>query len=220
MLDAARASNNLNLLARVEGKDLVALEASYHRSCYKSLTRPLTKPKKNELQHYTFNDVFREFCSEIIEKRVIQQKEILRLIQLKEILESMLARKDCDHRVKTSYLKQKLRNAFPGLSFFRPKQNESDIVVHSHESLATHYNSSQSDSETDEAENETDNDSEVSGENSSTFNETRTLYMAANALKTQIKDSQGITAWPPTAHTCEHRSHNPSLFEARNVICS
>ena len=80
ILEAAKVLNDDAILTDIQGKDLVATELQYHRSCYKEYMGFLTK-KKQEPTCFSviYKKAWATFCGDVIENRLIKNGEILRL---------------------------------------------------------------------------------------------------------------------------------------------
>ena len=86
LLKAAEELNDEAILVDLRGKDHVAIEVRYHRSCYRDYTGFLTQKNPNkpdgnrEYMSYSSNKAFEVFCTDIVEERIIQRKQIYRMV--------------------------------------------------------------------------------------------------------------------------------------------
>ena len=78
---AALMRNYETILIQIQGRDCVAIEARYHRRCYLTYTKCLTR-KPKIVGPTLYDKVFDEFCVQVIEKRIIQNNEVLLLSYL------------------------------------------------------------------------------------------------------------------------------------------
>lgn len=129
LIKAAKENDNTELLREIKGRDCVAIELKYHRSCYRSYTNFLTrKPTEKGVGYY--NQSFNNFC-EIVKERIIYKKEIMRLTKLTSMFVEEVRKTDgVDIQgYRSSNLKTRLRSVFPQLCFVKPSQrNQCEIV--------------------------------------------------------------------------------------------
>ena len=131
LLEAAKIKDDETALPQIEGKDLVAIEVRYHQS--KKYVNFLTLPARQSptvLSHY--NRAYRVFCDEVVKKRLLQKKEMMMMIKLRQKFAKhvkAVERVQCSSSYRTSNLKARLKNSFPQL-VFQPAQSrsKSDIV--------------------------------------------------------------------------------------------
>lgn len=117
---AARDTNNRELLLKIEDKDCVAIEVKYHDYCYRNFTRYLSKPEASQQQNdSSYSEAFVKFCS-VVQARTMENKEIMRLKRLNEMfIKEIHATHGVDASgYKTGNLKQRLRKRFPQLCIF------------------------------------------------------------------------------------------------------
>uniref|UniRef100_UPI00358F6426 uncharacterized protein n=1 Tax=Myxine glutinosa TaxID=7769 RepID=UPI00358F6426 len=203
LVTAAIIKQDEALLLHCRDKDLVALEARYHKSCYLRYIKVLAKSieiSKQEYQQQMYEKSYISFCKKVIEERIIRGKEILRLSKLyqlfiKEVRE--LENTDASS-YKTGRLKARLKRSHPVLCFGRPsRQIESDIVFV--ESLCVEEvveyvvkGLSSGDSECCEIVDE----NQPGGSSS---HHLRDMFHAAQILQESINNAPNPIEWPPTA---------------------
>ena len=78
---AATLKNDESILLHICGKDCVAIEARYHKNCYQRYTKCVSN-KSRDPGPTLYDRAFEEFCTRIIEPRIIKNKEILFLSDL------------------------------------------------------------------------------------------------------------------------------------------
>ncbi|XP_038062969.1 uncharacterized protein LOC119733637 [Patiria miniata] len=216
LLEAARKKEDQGLLSQIEGKDLLAIEVCYHRLCYQEYTRFLVHPAPDppDAMSQRYSDAYDEFCSDVIRKRLIRDKEVLCLTTLRRIFVKYvrdLEGVDCQNYLADN-LKMRLKSTFPQLVFQPSTARGMGDLVYC-ETLARE--------ESVEAAlgSETDTLSETSfGEAYSRFVEARpgpssnhkvsghqqanphTLFTASSELHKIIKEPPSVELpWPPTA---------------------
>ena len=81
MEKAATLKNDESILLHIRGKDCVAIEARYHKNCYQRYTKCVSN-KSRDPGPTLYDRAFEEFCTRIIEPRIIKNKEILFLSDL------------------------------------------------------------------------------------------------------------------------------------------
>ncbi len=77
--DAAESRNDESILVHIRNKDCVAVEAKYHRKCYYRYVRGLLAKRIEGEDKTIYDQAFETFCVHIVDKRLIQNKEILLL---------------------------------------------------------------------------------------------------------------------------------------------
>ena len=99
-----------HVLLHIGARDCVAIEAKYHKHCYQAYTRCLSK--KIKLVGPTLYDrAFDDFCLNVIEKRIIQNGEILLLSYLlKEFTKCVLTLEKINVSYRAEKLKKRLQN--------------------------------------------------------------------------------------------------------------
>uniref|UniRef100_UPI00358E3588 uncharacterized protein n=1 Tax=Myxine glutinosa TaxID=7769 RepID=UPI00358E3588 len=86
LLNAAMMKQDQRLLLDIRDKDLVAMEAKYHKSCYLRYTKVVHKSQtKVESSQQLYEKSYQSFCSKVVEERIIKGKEILRLTKLNRL---------------------------------------------------------------------------------------------------------------------------------------
>ena len=132
--EAAQAKNDESLLLQVLDTDLVAKEAHYHKSCYREYTRQIPAQKlTNETcgRPFEYKESFDRYCVNVIEKRIIEGGEVLRMNELNRIFKTEL-KSDFNRDViyRNQQLKSRLQNRYPGLIFLKNKSvNACELVL-------------------------------------------------------------------------------------------
>ena len=132
LLTAALMKQDEALLLDLRGKDHVAIEVRYHKSCYYRYTKVALGSKLHtETAQQMYERSYSSFCRKIVEERIIKGKEILRLTKLNQLFIKEV--KDVEgldaSSYKTSRSKARLKSTHPALCFTRPSRKvESDIV--------------------------------------------------------------------------------------------
>ena len=83
---AAEDNKNETLLMQIKDLDCVAIEESYHNSCYKDYTCYLTKPQSDDTSKNdtSYSLAFEIFC-EKVKSSIIENKDIMRLKTLNDM---------------------------------------------------------------------------------------------------------------------------------------
>ncbi|XP_041966359.1 uncharacterized protein LOC121724080 [Alosa sapidissima] len=118
---AAELKADQSILIHIKDKDCVALEVQYHKGCYSQYTRFLTRPAKaiKEQNEPMFDSSYRVFCERIIRQRLLINKEVLRMGQLrKAFIDLVKENEDIDaSNYRLDMLKKRLTRDFPQLVF-------------------------------------------------------------------------------------------------------
>ena len=112
LMKAAKIRQDERLLLDIEGRDLVAIEARYHRTCYLKYTKIARDyPSKELAQQPQLGQTFRKFSQVVIKEKLIQGKEIWRLTKLNKVFIKMV--KEVEglevEGYKTASLKSRIR---------------------------------------------------------------------------------------------------------------
>uniref|UniRef100_UPI00358FD2C1 uncharacterized protein n=1 Tax=Myxine glutinosa TaxID=7769 RepID=UPI00358FD2C1 len=220
LVTAAEMRKDEALLINIRGKDLVALEARYHKSCFKSYTRFLSKNYvKNPQEVFLYDEGYKCFCQRVVEERIVKNREILRLTNLNYLFKKCVEEEEGMKipSYKTYSLKRRLLQSYPFLKFVKSsKSNESDLVFV--EDLSTAEIAGEAVNDSSESADDADTDTDVRmGATTSritTQMKCRPLYHAALALKNSIKDKCDTTPplkWPPS-------SKELTLQAAHNIV--
>ena len=116
---------------QIEDKDLIALKVCYHRLCYNEYTRFLTRPDPSDNISLMYNDAYAKFSKDVIQKRIIENNDILFLTSL--LCEYIKYIQQVEGVVRRNYrshnLKMRLKRTFPTLIIQRSHaKNMSDLV--------------------------------------------------------------------------------------------
>lgn len=132
LLFAATSKNDEKILMELRCKDMAAIEVRYHRSCYKRYISKFTSrhtPVSGDNNH---KESFKEFCSEVIEKRIMEQKVILEMNTLTELFVKKVFEKEGIDITgyRNSCLKLRIQKLYPNVHFIkRSKVNSCELVT-------------------------------------------------------------------------------------------
>ncbi len=131
--DAAEQKNDARILVQIQDKDCIAIEVRYHRVCYSNYTKFLTRHQLIDCEKSVpvYEESFAFFCKEVIEKKIIEHKQI-RYLQdlLKQFVNIAEKMENVDaSNYRSNKLKQRLQKKYPELVFCPPKvRSVSEIV--------------------------------------------------------------------------------------------
>ena len=93
---AAEIKKDETILLHIRDKDCVAIEACYHRNCYIRYTNFLNYELVKE-KTLLYEESYTYFCPEVVEKRIINDKQIMFMSSLfKEFLKVVLDKEELD----------------------------------------------------------------------------------------------------------------------------
>ena len=101
LMKAAQHRKDKMMLRKIPGEDLIALEAKYHRNCYKKYTSVASCSQTDEVEeNLQYNKAFRNVLDEIEDKLFRQQRAfematLLELFQTQLIQQVMSEEKAC-----------------------------------------------------------------------------------------------------------------------------
>lgn len=214
---AAELKNDENILLQIRGQDCVAVEVRYHRTCYANYTNFLARPDK--LQNTTpllYEKSYKKFCSEIIEKKIIEEKKIMHMATIFErFLNIVKEEENIDASSFRSFrLKERLQRNYPQLVFFIPRmRNKSEMVYVENLSSEDILDEHMTIKEQISGESMGMEDDYVLPESSHThLNELQILFNGAMIIRNKLSDHPGLKLpWPPLASDISNEN-------ARNVV--
>ncbi|XP_035998993.1 uncharacterized protein LOC118564555 [Fundulus heteroclitus] len=208
LIKAAEVRNDERILLQTRGKDVVAIEVRYHRSCYKSYTRLLSKTGTcQEHARDYYGAAFGKFCETVIEGRIIKNNEILRFTKLASMFVDIIQdtkKLDTKPSVSFSYLKKKLQLKYPLLQFLKQsRRDKSEIVLvnSSKSTLGDEWSSASSSASTSNNNDYSDRSEGGCSPIPELPEQTvENLYMTGQYIRMLISETQGLqNIWPPTA---------------------
>lgn len=169
LLKAARTRNDSRLLLHIDGRDTIAMEVKYHRSCYKSYVHPKQLSKLEEQnckeeddRTESYNKALSNVKNVVEEEIFTTGKAISMTILTDKYISSLLQEGMEVTTYRSSKLKNRLKRCFgERLSFRRPlNQSQSEIVFGSHvttgEVVETVFKSSVDEDQISDSDIETD----------------------------------------------------------------
>ena len=120
------------LLLQIQGEDLIAKEAHYHKSCYREYTHCLRKDGVSSTEIETIYSVsFDTFCKTVVEENILKKHEILRMNELtKRFIKTVEQVENIHCSYRNSVLKSRLKRKYPQLIFVKPhRRSECELVL-------------------------------------------------------------------------------------------
>ena len=224
---AAEVKNDESIIVHIRGRDCVAIEARYHKRCYQKYTKFLSNtPKESDSGPDLYQKAFDKFCAEVIQRRIINNKEILLL--------SYLLRKfvNCAQEIEdiasvpyqASRLKKRIQAQYPQVVFHPSKTRNKGTLVYSEDiapgELADDF--IDADPDVSDSGDETDCEQEpYAGEHLSTENtsSTQQFFHVAMDIRKLLQDTEGVDSWPPDSNDLTLDNATSSIpFELFNFI--
>ena len=124
--------NDESVLIHIRERDCVAIEAKYHKKCYQKYTKSLsnTTREKAETGPVVYDKAFDLFCADIVQKRIIDDKEILQLSCLLKRFISYI-RDSVDVPYQAARLKKRIQSRYPQVVFHSSKTKNKGTLVYS-----------------------------------------------------------------------------------------
>lgn len=204
--EAAEKKNDESILMHIRGKDCVAIEVKYHKTCLlnycRFLTRTVPEKKESDLLYKKSYDVF---CASVIVEKIIQQKKVSRMTELHEkFIKTVQETEGIDATGYRKFrLKARLQRDYPQLIFHRPsRKNQSEFVFVEEWSVGEAFEKSSPELETAQSsQSETDEEMHLRWtadlQKEVTLKE---LYDVAIALRTCMSEIRETKLpWPPTS---------------------
>ncbi|XP_070571877.1 uncharacterized protein [Ptychodera flava] len=144
---------------------------------------------------------FKKFCDEVVQRRLIDNDEVVPINVLKNIFIKMINDiEDIDaSSYKNMYLKKRLKQRFGDkIKFLRPHMQKCELVMAHKESDSggriLNITHTDSESEEDEAESQS-----LTAHSNSQQHEMLEMIHSAMNIHATLEKAQGVTAWPPRA---------------------
>ena len=195
LMKAAQHRKDEMMLQRIFGEDLIALEAKYHRNCYKKYTSVASCSQTDEMEEtLQYNKAFNNVLDEIEDKLFRQQRAfematLLELYQAQLIQQGMSEEKACQYKVQN--LKKRLVSRYDDqIAFYSQKEkNKSELMSSSSLNIGQLINVV---AEVKEAMSciQTHTGLDV---DQSTNSLSQVLYHAAAILTTDMREVKGLT---------------------------
>lgn len=211
--EAAEGLNDESILLLIRDKDMVAIEAKYHRSCYKTYTSKYLKKTDRTLATETiYKQTFKKFCTDVIEKQIIGECKVIPFTKLLSTFQSMFSASSevsaCGRN--GFYVKHKLSQVYPQLRFVkRSKRNQSELVLSEgmQSTLADNISSDSPQSSEESAHEQCDNDEQSRQSTTCThdIDLTERMYLSATFIHSKIGMLSGLkNVWPITTADIEN----------------
>ena len=212
LIKAARTRNDSRLLLHIDGRDTIAMEVKYHRSCYKSYVHPKQLTKLEEQNCKEEDDgtesYNRAFCKvkELVEEEIFTAGKAIPMSLLIDKYTSSLLEEGIEVATyRSSKLKNRLQRCFgERLSFRRPlNQSQSEIVFGSHvttgEVVETVFKSS--------VDEEPGSDSDIEKDfTTEQEDESRQVYHTAKIIRKLVANMKPTMPWPPSSEYLDSES--------------
>lgn len=233
--EAARRNSDESILVNIADKDCVALEVRYHRRCYERYTSFLRRSNvidevydSENYDRYAckYEKSFDVFCERFVKKRLLMNEEIFFMKRMKaEFVKTVSEIEGTDaSNYRNFRLKERLRERFPQIVFFSPKErNKSEIVYVEglcQGTVAENYLNE--DTETSQSEMDTEDEFFNNDVPKGSCNKTTTLNEVFNVALTLRGNLRASTKsiwyenWPPLASDINNESVrkivSPTLF--------
>ena len=201
---AAEQKNDEDILVHIRGKDCVAIEARYHNRCYKNYTRCLWKKTEQLTEPSLYDEAFDRFCEEIVQKRIIDQEEILLLSYLLKKFVDYL--KDLNDTAVVPYqasrLKKRIASRYPQVSFHASRTMNKGTLVYADSISPGHVADNLMEFECDSSDGEPQEEEESFIQNIDDRYDcsSRQLFHSAMEIRNLLKESKGVVDWPPDSN--------------------
>ena len=205
---AALMRNDESVLIHIQGRDCVAIEARYHRRCYLSYTKCLTR-KPKIVGPTLYDKAFDEFCVKVIEKQIIQSNKVLLLTDLlKTFISCVRDIEKIEVPYQAARLRKRLQNRYPQLIFHASKTMTKGTLVYVDSMTAGDVADAYQDSTLEsQSEDESDDDNHYEGSDydfrrrRDEVSMNKNMYFTALEVRKLLTESKGVDSeWPPDSH--------------------
>lgn len=202
--------NDESILVHIRGRDCVAVEARYHKRCYQKYTKCLSN-KTSNIGPTLYERAFDDFCLQIIERRIIENKEILLLgYLLKKFISCVQEIENIDVPYQAARLKKRIQIRYPQIIFHSSKTMNKGTLVYTDSLMAgevaddvipdVHTNT---DDEDEDGEFNADDEQNKSIQASCQIHSCslQQFFSVAMEIRKLLKESKGVdSGWPPDSH--------------------
>ena len=116
--EAAMLRNDEGILVHIRARDCVAVEARYHKRCYQKYTKCLSN-KTSNIGPTLYERAFDDFCLQVIERPIIENREILLLgYLLKKFIGCVQEIENIDVPYQAARLKKRIQMRYPRTDYF------------------------------------------------------------------------------------------------------
>ena len=215
--------NDESVLVHIRGKDCVAIEACYHKKCYQRYTKNLSnminaKPVDVGQECSIYDKAFDIFSVDIIENRIIANKEILLLSYLLKIFIELVRDVGGDTvPYQAARLRKRIESRYPQVVFHASKTMKKGTLVYSGD-IETGEIADQMDIDLTNSEDDDDDVDEVQLECNAGERMDRSvrdttvqeLFHVAMEINGMLKKSSGVDGWPPDSSdlTLDHATES------------
>ena len=203
---AAELRNDESILVHIRGKDCVAIEARYHKKCYQKYTKSLlnmTKAKPPVTEPTVYDKAFDLFCLNMMEKRIIHNKEILLLSYLRKKFIGIIKDVDgSDVPYQAARLKKRIQLRYPQVVFHASKTMAKGTLVYSGDIVPGEIADDMLEMDRSDSEEEEDDDDAENNIGGSSKRNLRDIapnqfFHVAMEIRKMLKESKGVDGWPP-----------------------
>ncbi|XP_050407183.1 uncharacterized protein LOC126822361 isoform X2 [Patella vulgata] len=209
LLQAAEQKKDDSILNHIRDSDCIAINVKYHRVCYKNYCRFLfdKSPHVSTVNEHDqlYSDVYAMFCEDVLQKKLIDNQDILPMTKLTEMFNNMVKDKIGENAkfIRADRLKYKIKKDFPQLTFCsQHRKNLSELVYIDALPVESFMDTLRfSTTEERTGTNESDVDLDVNLE--------KTLFDASLIIKFLL-----ACPWPPTSsdlNTCMSLADKPGV---------
>ena len=220
LIRAAQIRNDSRLLLHIEGKDTIAMDIKYHRSCYKNYVRPKQLAKLEEQncleedeRSESYNNAFIK-VKEFVGEDVFTAVKAIPMSVLMEKYTSLLAEEGIDAMAyRSSKLKNRLVRGFgTSLSFHWPlNRNQSEIVYSSEVKTGEVEETVFMNTTSADGKQMTENDSEEDLTDAQE-DESRQVYHTAKIIRSLLVNIKPTMPWPPSTEDIKCQSLKYLIF--------
>ena len=202
--------NDESVLIHIRERDCVAIEAKYHKKCYQKYTKSLSNMtrEKAETGPVVYDKAFDLFCVDIVQKRIIDDKEILLLSCLLKRFISYIKEVDgVDVPYQAARLKKRIQTRYPQVVFHSSRTKNKGTLVYSDDIIPGDIADDimeidHADDSSDENEIE---DGNAAYESSCSIGMRATpdhceIFHTAMEIRKMLRESKGVDGWPPDAN--------------------
>ena len=199
--------NDESILIYIQGRDCVAIGARYHKRCYLSYTKCLTR-KPKIVSPTLYDKAFDEFCVQVIEKQLIHNNKVLLLTDLlRKFISCVRDIEKIDVPYQATRLKKRIQDRYPQIIFHASKTMKKGTLVYVDSitagDVADAYQGSTWECQSEDENDDDDDDYYESGNydvkrRRDEVSVNKNMYFAALEVRKLLSESKGVDLTRPT----------------------
>ena len=235
---AAEYKNDVNSLRQICDRDWVAIEACYHKNCYKEYVRnvPIQEAEidvvdddadADDSNNFDYKKSYEVFFTNIIEQRLIKHNKVYK-VYLKSLCEAFVKIVERTQNIdaskyQTKRLKKKIKEHYLNLIFYQPLQkNETELVFNeaAQPSIIGEVCETGAITSSQSQSSQSSDDEEWYHQRPKYACNKSFYHQIATELRNCLKEVKGVDGWPPNLNDFNLQNYKAGIpFQLFNFLC-